>query len=165
MRLTTNMPVPAVKTDSGPDVTATRAPASDGAWLLLFAAWMVSLVATGGALFLGEVMGMTPCVLCWYQRVLMFPLSVILALACYHGDTSVVRYALPLAGLGWLVALYHTLLYAGLIPEPVTPCATGSACTGSNMMIFGSLPIPILSWLAFTAVAGLLFAARKRSIQ
>lgn len=53
-----------------------------GGWGFLFAAWVTSLLSTFGALFIGEVMGQTPCLLCWYQRAFMFPLTVILAVAC-----------------------------------------------------------------------------------
>ena len=51
----------------------------DKSWLWVFLAWLVALTATLGALFLGEVMGVLPCVLCWYQRIAMFPLVIILA--------------------------------------------------------------------------------------
>ena len=49
-------------------------------WPPLFVAWLIALLATAGALFLGEVMGMVPCVLCWYQRIAMFPLVLVLGL-------------------------------------------------------------------------------------
>ena len=61
----------------------------------LIGAWLIALVSTLGALFLGEVMGRTPCVLCWYQRIAMFPLAVVLGIACYLSDLNVRRYALP----------------------------------------------------------------------
>jgi disulfide bond formation protein DsbB len=53
---------------------------------LLSAAWAAALVSTFAALFIGEVMGMTPCQLCWYQRILMFPLAVMLGMAAYCND-------------------------------------------------------------------------------
>jgi disulfide bond formation protein DsbB len=65
-------------------------------WAPLFLAWLIALLATAGALFLGEVMGMTPCVLCWYQRIAMFPLVVILGLGLLEADGRSVRYAMPL---------------------------------------------------------------------
>ena len=66
-------------------------------WLWLSAAWVVALVSTFAALFIGEVIGMTPCQLCWYQRILMFPLAVILGMAAFGGDRRGAIYALPLA--------------------------------------------------------------------
>ncbi len=134
-------------------------------WPLLFAAWMIALVSTLGALFIGEVMGQTPCVLCWYQRVFMFPLSVMLAIACYRSDTSIWRYALPLAAAGWLIAAYHVLVYFGVIPEAMAPCSsTGPSCASTEMTIFGGMPIPLLSLSAFTLIAVLLaFTAQRHA--
>src|SRR3546814_1931213 len=74
---------------------------SGQAWRLLFAAWSIALAATLGALFIGEVMGQRPCTLCWHQRAFMFPLAVVLAVACFRSDPQAWRYALPLAGIGW----------------------------------------------------------------
>ena len=88
-----------------------------GPWLLLLGAWAIALAATLGAIFIGEVMGQAPCLLCWYQRAFMFPLAVILAVAAYRSDTSAWRYALPVAAIGWLVAAYHMLIYAELLPK------------------------------------------------
>ncbi|GAA2884247.1 disulfide bond formation protein DsbB [Aminobacter niigataensis] len=134
------------------------------AWGLLLAAWLVAISATLGALFIGEIMGQAPCVLCWFQRAFMFPLAVILTISCFVSDSSVWRYALPLAIIGWLVALYHGLLYGGVIPESIEPCGTGPSCSGSDMSILGWIPIPALSLAAFTAIIILLILVRKRSI-
>ena len=65
--------------------------------MLVFSAWLVAALATGGALFLSEIMNIAPCVLCWYQRIFMFPLVLVLAMGLFPLDTRVVRYALPLA--------------------------------------------------------------------
>ncbi|MER3353348.1 MAG: disulfide bond formation protein B [Hoeflea sp. D1-CHI-28] len=134
-----------------------------GGWEVLFAAWIIALAATLGALFIGEVMGQTPCLLCWYQRAFMFPLAIVLAVACFRSDSGGWMYALPLAVVGWLVAGYHLLLYAGAIPEAVTPCRAGPSCSDASMTILGGIPIPLLSFGAFTAIALLLLIFRKRS--
>lgn len=130
----------------------------------LYLAWLVALAATLGALFIGEVLGQAPCLLCWYQRVAMFPLAVILGVACLRGDLRVWTYALPLALAGAAVAAYHSGLYLRLIPEPIEPCSrTGPSCTDAAMTIGGLVPLPVLSLLAFTLVAaGLALAARPR---
>ena len=145
---------------------ADRPPRTDGAraWQYLLAAWLVALVATLGALFIGEVMGQAPCNLCWFQRIFMFPLAVILGLAAFRGDTGIARYALPLAALGWLVALYHSLLYLGIVPAEVQPCGAGPSCSGEGMTIAGSVPLPLVSLAAFTAIAGLLSLSNRRII-
>lgn len=134
------------------------------AWWCLLAAWLVALCATLGAVFIGEVMGQTPCMLCWFQRAFMFPLAVILSVACAASDLKVWRYALPLALIGWLVALYHNLLYGGVIPEPIVPCGAGPSCSSTDMSILGWVSIPALSLTAFTAIVVLLLIARRRSL-
>ncbi len=131
-------------------------------WMLLFAAWMVALLATAGSLFFSYVMELEPCVLCWYQRIFLFPLVVVLALGLFPFDRRAVRFALPLAALGWMVAAFHNLVYAGLVPEDLQPCAKGVSCTEENLNLFGLLSIPALSLLAFTTLAGLLIALDRR---
>lgn len=122
-------------------------------WAWLLAAWLVSVVATAGALFLGEVMGMAPCVLCWYQRIAMFPLALILGLACYADDRRGAVYALPLALAGVALAAYHCLLVAGYIPQGWVACSAGVSCANQQLDILNGIQIPWLSLAAFVAVA------------
>lgn len=128
----------------------------DRGWLLVFIAWLVASVSTLGALFLGEVMGYTPCVLCWYQRIGMFPLVLILAAGLFPFDRKVVRYALPLALAGWLLAVFHWAVASGLVPESATPCSQGVPCSVEQISWFGFLTLPLLSVLAFSAIIALL---------
>ncbi|HJX58868.1 MAG TPA: disulfide bond formation protein B [Thiobacillus sp.] len=128
----------------------------DRGWLLVFIAWLVASVSTLGALFLGEVMGYTPCVLCWYQRIGMFPLVLILAAGLFPFDRGVVRYALPLALAGWLLAVFHWAVASGLVPESATPCSQGVPCSVEQISWFGFLTLPLLSVLAFSAIIALL---------
>jgi len=128
----------------------------DRGWLLVFIAWMVASVSTLGALFLGEVMGYTPCVLCWYQRIGMFPLVLILAAGLFPFDRGIVRYALPLALAGWLLAVFHWAVASGLVPESATPCSQGVPCSVEQISWFGFLTLPLLSVLAFSAIIALL---------
>ena len=86
-------------------------------WSLLLLAWLIATTATLGALFIGEVMLMTPCTLCWYQRIFMFPIAIILGIACFTDDRQGAVYALVLALGGLAMAGYHTLLVAGLVPK------------------------------------------------
>lgn len=133
-------------------------------WALLFMAWAIALVSTLGVLFIGEVMGQEPCLLCWYQRVCMFPLAIIMGVAAWRNDAGIWLYALPLSVLGWFAAAYHTLLFLKIIPEPIKPCSvTGPSCSGEEMIIFGFIPIPLLSLAAFTLIAALLLAVRRKS--
>lgn len=144
-------------------MATTRATNDDRTWVLLFTAWLVAAVATAGSLFFSSVMGFAPCVLCWYQRIFLFPLVVILAVGLFPLDRRVVRYALPLTGIGWLIAGYHNLVYAGVVPESLQPCAQGVSCSEETIELFGIFSIPLLSLLAFTALAGLLLAVHRRT--
>ena len=83
--------------------------------MLVFGSWLVASAATLGALFFSEIMQLPPCVLCWYQRIFMFPLVLLLPIGLFPFDDKVARYALPLALAGWLVALFQVLLVAGVI--------------------------------------------------
>lgn len=138
-------------------------PTKDAPWAPLFAAWLVALGSTLAVLFVGEIMGQTPCVLCWYQRAFMFPLAVILAVACYRGDGAVWRYALPLAVIGGAIAVWHTLVFSGLAPAALEPCGAGPSCSSVNMTILGGVPLPLLSVAAFGVIGVLLLMVRKKS--
>lgn len=130
---------------------------SQEGWALLFGAWVIALVASLGAIFIGEILGQDPCNLCWYQRIAMFPLAIILGLACLYNDFSIRRYALPLTIIGSAIALWHTLLYVGLISEAIVPCSVdGPSCTGANMTVLGWIPLPAVSLACFVLVTLLL---------
>lgn len=119
-------------------------------WLL--AAWLIAVTSTAGALFLGEVVGMVPCVLCWYQRIAMFPLSCLLGMAFLAADRRGAIYALPLALAGGVIAAYHTLLVAGLVPRAWIPCGAGASCADQQLTILGGIQLPWLSLAAFVAI-------------
>jgi len=135
--------------------------ATDHRWPLVFAAWLVATLAILGALFMSEIMGFAPCVLCWWQRIFMFPLVLLLALGLFPLDAKVLRYALPLAGIGLLVAGFHVLLTLGIIPEDLAPCRQGIPCKTIQVEWFGFVTIPVLSFLAFLTINGLLLAAYR----
>ncbi|MBN9459309.1 MAG: disulfide bond formation protein B [Bosea sp.] len=138
-------------------------PDQEGRWSFLYLAWLVALVASLSALFIGEVMGQAPCSLCWQQRAFMFPLAILLAIASFRADTTVWRYALPLAALGAAIALFHSLLYAGLIPEGIQPCSQGPSCASAEMTVLGVLPLPYLSLAAFLAIVFALLASKSKA--
>jgi len=137
--------------------------AADAAWTPMFVAWIMALVSTLAALFIGEVMGQLPCDLCWHQRVFMFPLVAVLGIALLRSDAAGWLYALPLAVPGWLVAAFHNLLYFEIISKAIKPCGEGPSCSGDGMTIFGSVPLPLLSLAAFTIIIALLLIVRRRS--
>lgn len=128
------------------------------AFLPLYAAWLVALAATLGSLFLGEVMGLPPCTLCWYQRIAMYPLAVLLPIGILLRDGRVVHYCLPLVAAGLVVAAYHNLLYYHVIPESLSPCSEGASCTTRQIEWLGFVTIPGLALAAFLGIAGCLVA-------
>jgi len=131
---------------------------SDKGTLPLFAAWIIALVASLSALFIGEILGQEPCNLCWYQRIAMFPLALLLGIATLVNDTAIRRYALPLSITGTAIALWHTLVYSGVISAAIIPCsADGPSCTGAGMNILGGIPLPMISLSCFVLITLLLF--------
>lgn len=138
---------------------------SHDGWSLLFSCWLIASVATLGSLFLDKALGIEPCSLCWYQRIFMYPLVVILLVGLLPLDRRVTRYALPLAILGWMTALYHLLMTVGVIPESLQPCGSGPSCVQEDLGLFGFVNIPMLSLISFTAVIGLLLLFMKRTKQ
>jgi len=78
-------------------------------------------------------------------------------------DKSVIKYALPLSIAGGLTAFYHTLLYAGIIPENIQPCSKGVSCTEKYFELFGFVSIPMLSFFAFSTIIALLFVLKRRT--
>jgi disulfide bond formation protein DsbB len=122
---------------------------------LPYAVWGVALAAMAGSLAMSELFHLLPCVLCWYQRILMYPLVVIVGVGVLRRDRNWVYYALPLSGLGVLVAAYHSLLQWGIIPEAIAPCQVGLSCATKQIDWLGFITIPFMSWCAFGVITGL----------
>ena len=91
----------------------------------------------------------------------MFPLAVVLAAAALRADGEVWLYALPLSLFGGAIALYHSLLYMGLLPQEIEPCGEGPSCSSAEMTILGGVPLPVLSLAAFSTIAVLLLLIRR----
>lgn len=119
----------------------------------LLLAFLTALAATLGALFIGEVVGRMPCTLCWYQRIAMFPLVVILGIAAYRNDLTVRLPAALLALVGLGLAAWHSSLYAGIIQQAIAPCTKdGPSCTDAAAQTVLGLPLPYLSLAAFAVI-------------
>ena len=131
-------------------------------WNILFVAWLITAISVLGSLFFSHVMEFAPCVLCWYQRVFLFPLAMILAVGLFPFNSQVVKFALPPAVFGWLIALYHNLLYSGIIPKGLQPCSQGVSCTEEYIDLFGFLTIPMLSLISFSIIITLLILLKRR---
>jgi len=136
-------------------------PDSKTSWSLLFSAWVLVTAATLGSLFFSEIMQIPVCVLCWYQRIAMYPLVLILAIGLLPYDPRVLRYTAALTAIGWLIAAYHVLLVAGVIPKSAQPCVQGIPCSETHVSLLGFLNIPTLSLLTFSVLGVLLFFAYR----
>lgn len=133
-------------------------------WALLFLCWLLVSVSTTTSIFFSSVLEYEPCVLCWYQRICLFPLILIFAAGLFPAfDKSVIKFALPLAIAGGLTAFYHTLLYGGIIPESIQPCSKGVSCTEKYIELFGFVSIPMLSFLAFSTIITILLILKRRT--
>lgn len=121
--------------------------------LLPYLAWFIALLASVGSLFFSEVMQLPPCVLCWYQRIAIYPLVLIIGTGIITRDRRMKNYALPLCLIGLAVSIYHNLLYYGAIPESITPCTEGVPCNAVQIEWLGFITIPLLGLGAFVCLA------------
>ena len=119
---------------------------------ILYLAWVQSIIATLGSLYFSEIMKLPPCILCWYQRILMYPLVAIIAVGILRKDKGIYQYVLPLSITGFVVALYHNLLYYGILPESIQPCTLGISCTTKQIEWLGFITIPLMSLTAFSVI-------------
>lgn len=122
----------------------------------LYLAFTGTLIATFGSIYFSEIAGFPPCVLCWYQRLSMYPLVVIIAVAIYLKQKNILIPAFILAIPGWLISVYHNLLYYDILPEAAAPCVAGISCTTKYIEWFGFITIPLLAFAGFTSVILLL---------
>jgi disulfide bond formation protein DsbB len=124
---------------------------------LLIGAWIVAAVAMAGSLYFSGS-GLEPCRYCWYQRIAMYPLVLVLAVAVLRRDVEVWRYVLPLSVVGLLISTYHAALQLQPALE-VTECAVGAPCTLRYFAVFGWISIPWMAGAAFLWITTLVSAA------
>jgi disulfide bond formation protein DsbB len=106
-----------------------------------------------GSLFFSDVMGFPPCVLCWYQRIAMYPLVFIFLVGSFRKSHETFFYSTPFIVIGWLMALYHNLIHYEIISEEISPCVEGVSCATVYINWFGFITIPLLSFAAFSMLA------------
>lgn len=114
-------------------------------------------IATAGSLFFSEVMDLPPCVLCWYQRIAMYPIVILSAIGIIRNERTMYISVLALAIPGLLISVYHNLLYWKILPESVAPCQLGISCTTKFFEWFGFITIPFLALTAFTVISVLAY--------
>lgn len=118
----------------------------------LYAAFASVLIAMLGSLYFSEIANFPPCVLCWYQRITMYPLVVIIGFAIYKKSRDMLLPAFVLAAVGWVISIYHNLLYYEILPEAAAPCLAGVSCTTKFIEWFGFVTIPFLAFAGFTGI-------------
>jgi disulfide bond formation protein DsbB len=125
----------------------------------LWLAWAVALVATLGSLYYSEVAHFIPCTLCWYQRIAMYPLAIVLGIAALRQDGGIWRYAVPVAVVGLAISIYHAFiewfpnLDAGF-------CSADVPCSAAYVTEFGFVGIPFMAACGFAIIIVLLLVAR-----
>ncbi|GGE34224.1 disulfide bond formation protein C [Pullulanibacillus camelliae] len=116
----------------------------------LYFAWVVALIATLGSLYFSEVAHFIPCELCWFQRICMYPMTIILGIACFRNDRKIAYYVLPITIIGGLFSIVHILeqkvhAFAGI-------CKQGIPCSGEYINWFGFVTIPMLALCGFILI-------------
>lgn len=127
----------------------------------LYFAWVVAIIATLGSLYFSEVAGFTPCKLCWIQRIFMYPLVLILGIACFRNDRSIAIYVLPLTIIGACVSVIHygeqkLGLFKGV-------CTVGVPCSGEYINWLGFITIPVLAFIAFILITVILWINLRKT--
>lgn len=128
-----------------------------------YIAWIIASSGVVGSLFFSEVMQYPPCVLCWYQRIALYPLVLIIGAGIIMRDDRMKYYALPVSIAGLLISVYHNLLYYGVIPESMAPCAQGVPCNSIQIEWLGFITIPLMSLVAFLVVSICLLFCESRN--
>lgn len=129
---------------------------------ILYIALIQAVVATLGSLYYSEIKDYTPCILCWYQRILMYPLIITLSVGILRRDKYVYQYVLPASILGFFVALYHVLLQKGILPETIAPCTIGASCSTNYTGYFGFITIPVMSLIAFAVIISCMIIYKRQ---
>jgi disulfide bond formation protein DsbB len=123
-------------------------------------AWIVAMLAMLGSLYLSQIVNLVPCEFCWFQRICMYPLTLLLGIAAFRGDLKIAkRYFLPMSIVGALLAIYHYQL-EHIKGEP-TVCGAAVPCNQAAFNIFGFISVPFLSMAAFLLITTLILLARS----
>ena len=126
----------------------------------LWLAFLVAAAATGGSLFYSEIAGFVPCELCWYQRICMYPLTILTLLPAIAGDYRIARYLLPLPVVGAGIAVYQILIEEGVVKQSQACLISApGGCATKWTDQFGYLTIPVLTLTAFCLVFAFLVLA------
>lgn len=119
---------------------------------LLSIGWIASFIATLGSLYFSEILDYIPCELCWYQRIFMYPLVIILGIGAIKKDASIALYSLILSGIGGCISIYHySIQKIDFLGDHSISCGI-VPCTGQYINWLGFITIPFLALIAFTII-------------
>lgn len=121
-----------------------------------------SLLGVAGSLYMSQLLNFTPCVLCWYQRIFMYPILFISIVGIILKDKKLPLYVLPLSVIGLGFAIYHNLIYYGIISETLSPCYQGIPCNTKQLDLFSFITIPLLSLISFTVITACMILLLRR---
>lgn len=130
---------------------------------LIFIAWATSVIAMFGSLYFSEIRQYEPCELCWYQRILMYPFVVILAIATVKKDYRISLYTMILSIIGAGISLYHYGIQKVSVLANMAPACGRVPCTGAYINWFGFVTIPFLALVAFIIIFVCSFIIWKKS--
>ncbi|KZS44891.1 disulfide oxidoreductase [Paenibacillus glucanolyticus] len=123
-------------------------------------AWIVSIISTCGSLYFSEVLFFEPCKLCWFQRICMYPLTVILGYAALKDDRMIAKLSYPFVLIGLIIAIYHYLGQKISSIGKLLPCSVGVPCNVDYIDWFGFITIPLLSLVAFGLILIVIWFSR-----
>lgn len=127
----------------------------------IFLSFLLALAATGGSLFYSNVAGFAPCELCWWQRIFLYPQTILLLTAFIMKDKNMRLHSIILSSIGAMIALYHTLIQFG--GPSIVPCsATGPSCTTLYFLYYGYITVPTMSLTVFALILLFMFAPNPR---
>lgn len=129
----------------------------------IYLAWLIAIVGMLSSLYFSQIKHLIPCELCWYQRILMYPLVAIIGVGLSRKQYSEIPYyVLPFSVIGSFVALYHVLLEQSIVPDTAS-CSGLVACSQIQLELFNFLTIPMMSLLGFLTITILMIMGIKRS--
>lgn len=128
-------------------------------------ALLFALVSTSGSLYMSNILGWAPCKMCWYQRILMYPLVVVLGVGLLFSDENSRDYAIPLALIGFPIALYHSLMQRFDQFSSAGCSVTSVSCSTEYTFWFGYITVPVMAATAFAVIIVLMwrFGGSNRS--
>lgn len=124
---------------------------------------IIAIAATLGSLFYSEVAGFAPCVLCWWERIFLYPQAFVLAAAAFVKDKYIRAFCLTFSIIGAVIGAYHSYLQFG--GNPLIPCAaagSGPSCTFRYFIEFGYITIPMMAFTAFAIIILLMLLKKRR---